>query len=79
MRDEMDFEIWAQEYEADAEKINAYIEKLSRKANCGTKSQQVDVQTRILNLKQSYRDLCAVAKHLRDMGKQQCNSGNRKG
>lgn len=69
MKDEMDFEIWAQEYEADAEKINAYIKKLKRKANCGTKSQQVDVQRRIFDLKQSYRDLCATAKYLRNQGK----------
>ena len=69
MRDEMDFDVWAQEHEDEAERISQRIKELKELAAVSTDTERKKLEGRISSLKEARDQLKAKAKVLRNWGK----------
>ena len=65
----MDFEIWAQEYETEEEKISERIRELQSLADVAPDEEIRKLKGRIFNLKNDRREMLNTAKYLRNRGK----------
>lgn len=69
MRDELDYDVWAQEYEMEAEKISEKVKELQSLADVAPDDECRKLKGRIFNLKNDRRELLTTAKVLRNWGK----------
>lgn len=66
----MDYITWAEEYERDAEKIQAAIErKKALKSKRLTADQKQQIDSQISSLRTVYREMLSIALLLRERGK----------
>lgn len=69
MQDEMDFDVWVQEYEDAIAKISARIKELKELAAFSTDAECRNLKARISSLEESRGQLKSQAKVLRNWGK----------
>lgn len=68
MKGEMDFKIWAQEYEDEAQNIREWIAELKESLKSCSKAEREGIQGRISSLKGILREARSTADFLRKRG-----------
>ena len=69
MPKELDYDVWAQEHEDEAERISQRIKELKELAAVSTDTERKKLEGRISSLKEARDQLKAKAKVLRNWGK----------
>ena len=69
MPKELDYDVWAQEHEDEAERISQRIKELKELAAVSTDTERKKLEGRISSLKEARDQLNAKAKVLRNWGK----------
>lgn len=69
MQEELDYDVWAQEHEDEAERIFQRMKELKELTAVSTDAERKKLEGRIFNLKNDRRELLTTAKVLRNWGK----------